>query len=180
MEWLYIILGIVFGVPLLLIVTVMIVGRFLPERYEAKLIVDLDRKPQEVWDALQDIDKNAITGKMRKRLEKLADVDGKPSWIEDLGSTKILITTEEAQAPAKLRRHLADQIVPMTADTDVALAETPTGCRVIASSVTVIRSGTWHVPFFRVMMKLTGGGRTHLKSFWTELAKNLGATLRFV
>jgi len=70
MEWLYIILGIVFGVPLLLIVTVMIVGRFLPERYEAKLIVELDRKPQEVWDALQDIDKNAITGKMRKRLEK--------------------------------------------------------------------------------------------------------------
>jgi hypothetical protein len=142
------------------------------------LVVELDRKPQEVWDALQDIEKNAVTGKMRKRLELLPGSDGRPSWLEDIGSTKILVTTEEAEPPVKLRRHLADQVVPMTADFEVALEETLTGCRVTASNVTIIRAGTWHVPVFRVIMKLTGGGRSQLKSFWIELAKNLGTTVR--
>jgi hypothetical protein len=115
---------------------------------------------------------------MRKRLEMLADVDGKPSWIEDMGSTKVTVTTTEMTAPHRLRRHMKDSVVPMTAEFDVTIEETPTGCKVTATSVNVIRSGTWHVPFFRVILKLTGSGRTHLKSFWMTLAKNLGTTPR--
>ena len=174
MIWLYIALAVVLGIP----ATMFVIGMFLPERYEARLVVTLDRPPEVVWAALMDYLANPITGKMRKRTEPLPDVNGLPSWKEDMGSTQMTMTTEVSTPPTLLRRRMVDSVVPMTAEWDVALEATPQGCRATASSVNIIRNGTWHVPFFRVIVGLFGGAKMGLRAYWKGVARNLGATAR--
>ncbi len=178
MDILFVSLGIIAGLLFVLVVGVFVGGRFLPERYEATFVIELPCKSQEVWDALMDIEKNPVTGSMCKRSERLADVNGMPSWLEDMGSSKIIVTTEQMQPPSRLRRRFADQVVPMTAESDTAIEETATGCRVTASVVNVVRLGTWHVPFFRVIL-LFGGGKSGLRSYWKRLARGLGKDAYF-
>ncbi|MBM3994077.1 MAG: hypothetical protein FJ303_07975 [Planctomycetes bacterium] len=179
MDWLFIAVALVVAIPLSLFLIAFIVGRFLPERYDACVIVELDRTPEEVWNALLDTQQNPMTGSMCRRQEKLADVDGRPSWLEDMGSSTVVVTTTVSEPTGRLCRRLADQVVPMTAEVSIVIEETQKGCRVTVHSVTVIRDGTWHVPIFRVMMTITGGGRSHLKSFWQSLAQNAGASASF-
>lgn len=179
MEWLYIILGILVGLPLLVALSMFVFGLFLPERYEAAVTLVIDRKPDEVWAALADYQKNPMTGRMRKRTQPLDDVNGLPSWLEDMGVTQVVVVTESADPPRSLKRVMKDRKVPMTVEWATTIEEVPEGSRVTASTATVIRRGTWHVPFFRVMMKITGGGKATLRQFWKDLAKNLGAAVRF-
>ncbi|MCI0641373.1 MAG: hypothetical protein L0Y72_22050 [Gemmataceae bacterium] len=180
MHWIFIVLASAVGLLVLAAVLILIVGRFLPERYEAQVIVEFDRNPEDIWNALMNVPQNPMTGRMLKRLEPLPDVNGLPSWVEDIGSTKLVATTEQADKPRLLRRRLADQVVPMTADWEMRLEELPAGCRMTAASVTVVRKGTWHVPFFRFMLKVTGNGKSQLRGFCKRLAGNLGTRARFV
>ena len=125
-----------------------------------------------------DYQANPIAGKMRKKTESLPDVNGLPSWKEDMGSTQITVLTETAAPPTLLRRKFTDSVVPMTADSDITLEAISDGCRAVAVIVIFIRAGTWHVPFFRVMVGLFGGAKMRLKDYWKRLAANLGATAR--
>lgn len=175
MIGLYIGLGVVVGIPMMML----IVGLFLPERFEARVAVTLDRGAQDVWAALMDYQANPVSGKMRKKSEPLPDVNGLSAWKEDIGSSQITVTTEDATPATRLRRTLRDSVVPMTAETEITLESTPAGCRATATSVIIIRAGTWHVPFFRVMVGLFGGAKMGLKDFWKRLAANLQAAARF-
>lgn len=175
MIWLYIALAVVLGIPAVMI----IVGLLLPERYEIRLTVARNRSPQDVWSALLDYQANPLVGKLRKKSEPLPDVNGLPSWIEDMGSTQIIVVTLESAAPSRLRRKFTDSVVPMTSDSEITLEAADDGCRATATSVIVIKSGTWHVPFFRVMVGLLGGAKMGLKDYWRRLAANVKATARF-
>src|SRR5205085_241578 len=142
---------IVLAVLALLLVAPFVVGSFLPERYEGHVCLTLRQAPEEVWAALSDYEKHPVTGSMRQKTEKLPDENGLPAWVEDLGSTRITVTTTEATPPRRLRRHFADASLPMTSDVDLRLEPDGAGCRVSASAVTTIRPGTWHVPLFRLI-----------------------------
>ncbi|MCI0380306.1 MAG: hypothetical protein L0215_22205 [Gemmataceae bacterium] len=180
MHWILIVLACAVGILVLATGLILVVGRFLPERYEAQLVVEVDRNPEEVWNALMNVAQNPMTGRMLKRLEPLPDVNGLSSWLEDIGSTKLVATTEQADKPRLLRRRLADQVVPMTADWEMRLEELAAGCRLTAASVTTVRKGTWHVPFFRFMLTVTGNGKSQLRGFCKRLAGDLGTKPRFV
>jgi hypothetical protein len=178
MLWLYIILSVV-GSFIALFLLASIVGRFLPERYAASVTLLLDKKPDKVWTAINDYQSNPVTGRMRKKTEPLPNSNGLPAWKENIGSSTISVTTEYAEAPNRLKRNLADSVVPMTAEWEIAIEPTTDGSRVRATNVTVIRNGTWHVPIFRVMMTLINGVKLGLKSYARQLATNMNAKLRY-
>jgi hypothetical protein len=174
MIWIYIIFAIVFGVPL----AMMLIGLLMPERYEARVKAFLDASPDRVWNALEDFRNIPLTGKMRKKTEALPDVGGLPSWEEDMGQTTVTVVTEASRRPNYLKRRMTDRVVPMTTESEISLESELSGCRLTARSVTVIRSGTWHVPIFRVMVGL-GGARSGLRDYVKRLATNLNVSLRF-
>ena len=174
MLWLYILFGIVGFFALLYCV-----GFFLPSIYETKLGAVLNKAPEEVWAALTDYQKHPVTGPMRRKTEPLPEVHGLPAWVEDMGQTRITVTTVEARAPAKLVREMKDQVVPMTARHEVTLERLENGTSITAMARTEIRSGTWHVPIFRLVITLTRGGGSNLKRFWVGLAKSLNADIRW-
>jgi hypothetical protein len=173
MFWL-ILIGSILGGFIALVLLIMIVGRFLPERYAARVEMTIPRPPEEVWAAMNDYHKHPLTGAMMKRIEDLPPQNQLPAWVEDMGSSKVTVTTAVAEPPRHLVRELVDSVVPMTARAEIHLERVEDGCKVTATQETHIRNGTWHVPIFRVILTVTKGTQSSLATYWKKIAKDLG------
>lgn len=174
-RWPWIVLGVLAGMILL----PLLVGTFLPENYDAGLQFTIHRPPEEVWAALSNYEKHPMSGAMMKSVQRLPDENGLPVWVEEMGETKITVKTLESEAPNYVRRQLQDHVVPMTAVTEIRIEPVEGGSRITATSHMTIRSGTWHVPIFRVILTLTNGAEKGLKDFFTGIARELGEAPQF-
>jgi hypothetical protein len=159
------------------LVFVPLVGFLLPEVYRAQLRADVERPPAEVWAALVDFEAHSFAGAMRKGHERLPDEDGRPAWVEDLGSSRVRYRVTEWDPPRRLVVEGADEVVPMTARWVFTLEPTPAGTRLRSAQRITLRNGTWHVPIFRVMMSLFSGAERGLRDHAGRVLADLPATI---
>jgi len=166
--------GLIVGAPFVL-------GSFFAERYEAEITFMLASPPEKVFAAVQDVQKNPMTGQMMQRIERLASSDaGLPRWREEMTGSEVTVETTELVPGRRVRRSMRDSVVPMTAESEIELTPTETGgTRVHARSVTTIRAGAWQSPLFRFMMTIFGGAQTSLEGYWMHLAKDLNDKITF-
>lgn len=176
MLWLWIGLGIVAGV----VVVPFVIGMLLRDDYEGTLTVRFERSPEDVWEAIADYESNPVSGIMRRSSTPLPDQDGLPSWVEDLGSTRVTVTTVESHAPRRLVRRMDDQVVPMTAHWTIEIEPAGDGSLVRAVNRTAIRSGSWQSPIFRLILRTSGGAEKVLREFFRSVAGDLGVTAQVV
>ena len=162
------------------IVLVFVAGMFLPNRYTAQVVVRMNKPPEAVWAAIADYEKHPLTGAMRKRTEKLPDENGLPVWIEDAGETRIRVQVVEATAPRHIKWVFGDEAVKtMSAWSDTHITADGGGCVITTNSETNIKSGSWHVPIFRVILTLTRAHEKGVRDYWASIAAALGETARF-
>ena len=141
-----------------LLVLPVIIGFFMPARYEGRTEVEYDRTVQEVWDALQDVTAHPMTGRMMKSVEILPAHEGRPAWREDMGRGEVItVTTADYEPPHRMIREMSSSTVNMTSRWQYELVPAGQGCGVSLSGVTDIEMGTWHTPLFRLMMVVGGG-----------------------
>lgn len=171
MLWLWIPLGVLAG----LIVVPLVVGQFLPDRYEGQITRLFGAAPEEVWNALVDYQKHPVSGRRAKSIERLPDENGLPVWVEDMGPSQITIRTVEAEPCSRLVREMKDSVVPMTARTEIEISPIDQGSEVRASTVIELTSGTWHVPYFRFTLWLFHGARLGLKDLLSRVEKTVRA-----
>jgi hypothetical protein len=163
------------GIIVALIVVPVVIGFFLPVRYEGRTVVEFDKGVDAVWDALQDAQAHPMTGKMMKSITDLPDEEGRPSWQEDMGHGEIItVTTSVYESPHRMVREMSSASVNMTSRWEYALEQNGDGCRVTLSGVTDIEQGTWHTPVFRFMMFVGGGVSKGLDDQLDMLAATLG------
>lgn len=167
----------------LVIALVFVIGSLLPEEYTAKGSVEIARSPSEIWSDLVDFEKHPMAAKMARAVEVLPRENGLPVWVEDLGSSKVRVTTtlqrepepEQNHEPGELRREMKDSVVAMTAATvfrveAVCSSESQSACRVHIDHKIRVARGTWHTPVFRVMLSLFGGARSGMRGFFKQFA----------
>jgi hypothetical protein len=176
MLWLWILLLLL----AVLVLLPLVIGMLLRDDYVGLIRVEFDVPPQRVWDELQDHERHPLSGNMAKAVLGLESDNGLPSWVEDLGSTQLEVRTEVSDAPSKLILNTRDRVVPMSARWEIELSPIADGCAVRVSNTTVIRSGTWHSPIFRLMMRTTGAAEKILREYLREVAGELGVTARLV
>lgn len=159
----------------LLVVAVVVVGLLMPERYEGRSQVGYATTTEEVWSALLDYDRHPMTGKMKKRVEARPADQSLPVWTADMGRGELVtVKTLEAERPRHIVREMTSKTVPMTSRWEYTLEPAGEGCRLTIDGETSIRSGTWHVPLFRVMMVLGGGVKKGLDIQMDMVADTLG------
>lgn len=164
----------VLGGIALLVVAVVVIGLLMPERYEGRSSVVYAKSSDEVWDALLAYDKHPMTGKMMKGVQEQDVHDGLPAWTEDMGRGElIMVNTLEAERPLRMVREMASKSVPMTSRWEYTLEPAGDGCKLSIDAVTTIKTGTWHVPIFRVMMALGGGVKKGLDDQMDMVADTL-------
>jgi hypothetical protein len=172
MFWL-ILIGSILGGLIGLVILIMIIGRFLPEKYHVQVELSIPHPPEAVWAAMSDYRKHPVTGSMMKRIEDLPPRNGLPVWLEDIGSSRITVSTVVSEPPGHVVREFADSVVPMSARSEVHIDRIETGSHVRATHETWIRAGTWHVPFFRFIMTVTGSARGAVMKYWKKIARDL-------
>ena len=170
--WWFLIIVVLLALPVL-------IGLFLPVRYEGRTVVEYDRSVQQVWDALQDVEAHPMTGRMMKSIETPTIDRGRPAWKEDMGRGELITVTSTAyEPPDHMIREMSSATVNMTSRWEYGLEPAGPGCRVTLSGVTDIESGTWHTPIFRLMMVVGGGVKKGLDIQLDMVASTLGTEAR--
>ena len=142
----------------LLVLAVVVVGLLMPARYEGRSQVVYGKTAEDVWGALLDYDRHPMTGKMKKSIQAQPAENSLPVWIEDMGHGELVtVKTVEAERPRHMVREMTSKAVPMTSRWEYSVEAAAEGCTLPIDGETYIRSGTWLVPIFRVMMVLGGG-----------------------
>jgi hypothetical protein len=168
-------IGVVVAIPVLAVVAMAVVGSLLPKEFSGRAEAVFKAPPTAVWEAIQDYSKHPMCQSESTGFEKLPDENGLPSWREQLGTRdRIVIRTTAAEAPARLTRELSSEVVPMKARWSFELSPEGSGTRVTIVQTGVIESGTWHVPFFRAMMRLFDGASAGPRNFLDAVRRTLG------
>ena len=162
-----------------LIAVPVVIGYFMPVRYEGEAVVELDRGVQQVWEALQDNEAHPMTGKMMKSIETLPPDEGRPTWKEEMGHGEVItVTTTEYEPPHSMTREMSSATLNMNSRWEYALESVGEGCRVTLSGITDIEKGTWRTPIFRFMMVVGGGVKKGLDIQLDMVASTLGTEAR--
>ena len=171
---------IVSGILVLLFLTPLVVGRFLPKHFSAITKLRVGRAPQDVWNAIGDFEQLPVSARMHKGTERLPDVEGLPAWRENIGSSRIRIETIESNAPNRLVRQFQDEVVPMRMRMQYDIESVDGGSIVRCTANGTIEDGTWHVPFFRFMIHVFGGAKAGQKQYLTSVARHFNETAKFL
>ncbi len=142
----------------LLVVAAVVIGLLMPERYQGRSQVVYAKTVEDVWGALLDYDRHPMTGKMKKSVQAQPAENSLPVWIEEMGHVeRITVKTVEAESPRQMVREMTSKSMPMTSRWEYTLEPAGEQCKLTINGETYIRSGTWNVPLFRLMMVLGGG-----------------------
>lgn len=168
------------GVLGILLLTPLVIGCLLPERFEGRVTARLSKPVDEVWEALQDFESHPMTGKMMKSVEILPEEDGLPAWREDMGHGELItVKTVERNEPHRLCREMSSASLPMTSRWEYELAPDQSACRVTLYGETFIRNGSWMSPVFRFMMLIGGGVKKGLQIQLDMISQSRGAEIQY-
>lgn len=179
MIWVLAIVGLLVG----FLLVPYVVGLVLRDDYESRVDLVLPAPRETVWAELQNFEAHPFSGLMARRVEAeavAADGEGAPAWVEDLGNTRIRVYTEELVPLERWRVQMVDQVVPMDSTWTIELEDHEDGTRVHASNRTVVRSGSWRSPLFRLILRSSGATEKVLREYFRSIAGALHVTARLV
>lgn len=160
---------VVFGVLVILIVAVLVIGLLTPEEHLASRTLKTKQSPQVIWDAIND---HADEPKWRDDVASVSSVgekNRKPVWQENYkdGNTVQLATTE-SKPPTRLVREIAEE-GPFSGRWEIDISPTPEG-----SNVKITEIGKVPNPIFRFVSKYVLGHTTQMTKYLTSLANKFG------
>ena len=168
MKWLAIILGTLVG----LAVIVTLVGAMRPADHTASITVRLGKPRADVWAVIADAEHMPAWFSEAKSVERVADIDGRPTYHERYGGWTATVVIRESVDGQRLVR----EIQPgggFSGSWTIELADDGPGTR-----LTITERG--HVPnaFFRGMMMFVSDTKT-MRQYAEALARKLGTTATF-
>ncbi|MCP5099736.1 MAG: hypothetical protein GY943_29635 [Chloroflexi bacterium] len=160
------ILAIILGLVFLLVV----IGMRLPKAYHNEESISFERSIEDVWTAVYDFGTVPMITSPNHTVESMPDENGLPVWLVDMGSSQLTVQTIEATSPIRVVRAMTDSVVPMTATFTHELSSTNGSTILHVREDSYIDDGTWHVPIFRIMVRLTRG--MAIKGYFKKLSEH--------
>lgn len=149
-------------------------GYLLPKAYTNVATLLLRSSPETVWQAITDVEALPVSGSPEHVVQPLESDGEHAAWLIDIGSTQLTVQTVEADPPRKLVRVIADAVVPMTARYAYILTPMGSGTDLTIVEEGYIDNGTWHVPIFRIIVRLMRGAG--IRQYCQQLTTHLGET----
>jgi hypothetical protein len=149
--------------------TVIAIGSSLPRDHVAAVRADLKASPDSIWAIVADIEGAASWRTDVKKVERLSDVDGKPSWREESSSGTITFVLAESEVPRRRVTRIADDALPFGGTWETVVEASSTGTR-----VTITERGFVKPALFRFMARYVFGYTSTLNSYLTALGAKLG------
>lgn len=162
-----------------LFLVLFVAGQFLPERYDSDLRARYEVDPEALWSAVQDVRKLPHAGRQCREVLELRDESEQVGWTEDLGSSQVVYETLEADRPTRLVRRARDKQIPVTFHVTLTLEADGKGSRVRSRTETNVRNGSWHIPIFRVLLKLADGANRANRDWLKRLGQSVNSAPQF-
>lgn len=169
----FLILGILACTLAFLLVSVLVIGRFLPEEYLSKVQHTSAQSPEVIYPLLLDPHAVSYGGKQVRSVTVLSEDGDLLKWREDLGPSKFTSGVVELEANQRVVVEGIDSVVGMTMRREITLTPSGSGTTVAIDQRILIEKGSWHVPIFRIMMRL-GAATAGVKDYLRRLANKLG------
>lgn len=156
--------GLVLGVSV-----VALIGSRLPLYHVASREAPFRQRPEAVWAVMTDFAAGPTWRPGLKRVERGADIDGHPVWIEVGKTGRMPLEVVEMDRPRRLRLRIADDKLPFGGTWTFDIVESPDGCR-----LRITEEGDIHNPIFRFMARFVFGYHGAMEAYLKALGKKLG------
>lgn len=151
-----------------------LIGFLLPKPYQNKANLVVRASPSEVWQAVNDMTAVPVTGSTKHTIHSVTEGEDLPAWLIDMGASQVTVQTIIADEPHHLVRVLADSVVPMTARYEYHFEPMGSGTDITITEEGYIDNGTWHVPLFRIIVRVMRGAG--LRIYCQQLIAHLKET----
>lgn len=168
MKWLMILAPLVAGLGAAL-AFVLVVGALIPRKHTATRSARFVTAPQVAWEVITNFEGQPSWRPRLKRIERLADHDGRPVWREiDSWGQALPIEIVIFDAPTRMVGRIADESLPFGGTWTYEVTPEAGGCRVRITEDGIIRSA-----LFRYIAR-AGGYTGTMERYLRALAMRLG------
>jgi hypothetical protein len=165
MKWVIVVGGVIAALGLLLTVA----GALRPTDHVATITVHLAKSDSAVWAVASDFPRVPEWFDEVKKVERIADVGGRPAWREQYGGFTVTNVVREWEPNRKIVR----EILPEGAFSGTWTLElAPDGA---GTKLTITERGHVGNPFFRGMM-MFADPRSTMRKYAAALGKRLGVS----
>ena len=161
-----IVVGIVVGLLLLM----WVIGALLPKEHVATRMARYKQPPEKIWEALTNVEEMPKWRTDLKGIERLPEKDGKPAWVEDLGSFgKMPLQVELLEPPSKMVARIADPKLPFGGTWTYEIAAVDGG-----ATLRVTERGEIYPALFRFMSRFIFGYTSTMETYLKNLGRKFG------
>ncbi len=151
----------------------MAIGMLLPSEYSFTIERHFNADVDRVWQVLHNHETYPYSTTQCRSVEVLATGEDNERWAEDMGSSTITYERVEHTSPKRLVIRAHDSVVPLSFECEITLTTTPDGTTVRMQTQGRIDRGTFHVPFFRLIIHC-GGAKAGMSKYLESIAQGLG------
>lgn len=152
-----------------LVVLAMAIGAILPKAHVASRTVRVNAAPDQVWQAMTDVNAFPL---WRRDVVAVESLSGAPklSWREtDRHKQNITLVATQFEPPRKMITRIADRNLPFGGEWQYDLAPDGDGTR-----VTITERGEIYNPVFRLVARFILGYHKTMDGYLAALSEHLG------
>jgi len=160
---------VVIGVLVVLLLVVLAAGATLPREHTASRSAVYQRPPEEVWEAITDVDAMPGWRSDVDSVEHLPDRDGNPVWQETGAYGPMPMERVEAVPGRRLVLRIADPALPFGGTWTYELDPVDGGTR-----LTITEDGHVDNVLFRFMSRFVFGHTATMEGYLRDLGRHFG------
>lgn len=163
--WLWIILGVVVGLPLVLVA----IGSALPRDHVARMSIDLASPPDRIWALVSDVGGTARWRSDVKEVEVQPTSGNRVRFVEVSKHGRVPFEIVSQEAPRRQVVRVVDEDQPFGGTWTWTLEGRGSGTRLVITEEGFVKN-----PVFRVLGKLFFSPSATIEAYLRALAKELG------
>lgn len=165
MRWILLALAVV----AVLAFIVAAVGALLPKEHSVSRTVRVPLEPDALFTRLSDVSRYQSWRPDVRSLERLADKNGMPAWVEETGGMKIPMRFERMERPSLLVARIDSHDLPFGGSWTYRLAPSPGG-----SELTITEDGEVANVIFRFISRFVFGHYATMDAFIRNVVREDG------
>jgi hypothetical protein len=151
------------------LLTIALIGAFVPREHVATSAVRLRAKPEDVWALVVDGTTWPLWQDGVTSMERLPDAEGRPRWKMKHRQGEIVTEVVESVAPRRYVTRITDETLPYGGRWIWEIEPTPEGCRVAITEDGFIRNVV-----FRALARFVFGYHGTQEATLQSLARKVG------
>lgn len=160
------------SIPALAFATALLVGSRLPEAHLAVSTAEFRAPADSVWAVISDIGAGAAWRPEVDKVERGADQNGNPVWVETGPTGSLPYEVVALEPPRRMVTRIADPDLPFGGTWTYTVEPLPAGAQ-----LTLEERGEIYHPLFRVFARFVFGYHSSMDGYLTAVGERLGETV---